>query len=522
MTEKSFQRISRRNLLKGAGFIGGVVLSNSKRPSLSAKPEYEAYPFSLGVASGDPFPDSVVIWTRLAAQSLSNFLAKTTIPVQWYLAEDEQMTQIIAQGEGFASPELGHSVHIVVENLKPDRFYWYRFQTGVHISPVGRTRTSPIGSPNKLCFAFVSCQNYEHGYFNAYRHLAKETLDFVIHLGDYIYEEASKSSEDFPRSHGSSEPVDLEGYRQLYALYRSDPDLQEVHRLFPFICTWDDHEVENDYANLESANFDNVEWFKKRRAAAYQAYYEFLPLRPLSRPQGEKMQIYRHIDWGDLARFYILDGRQYRDDQPCDANGTGGGQIIPNCEERLAQKRSLLGQDQENWLYEGLSSSSARWNIIAQPYLFSQLKVTITEEALFWSDGWDGYLANRQRILEFISKKRPSNPVFIGGDIHSFWISEIHRDFDDLTSEIIATEFVGTSISSNSLDYNMLAAILPQNPHVKFFESRLRGYVKCDISPSLWQAQLKVVDTVKKANSKLSTLATFHVKTGIAKIESGF
>lgn len=519
MFGQSMKRISRRNLLKGAGLLGGVLLSYSKNTTLSATPEYEAYPFSFGVASGEPNANSVVIWTRLAAQSLPPSLKSATIPVQWELAEDEDLTQIMAQGEGLASPELGHSVHVVVERLKPDRFYWYRFQTGVHISPVGRTRTIPLGSPSQLSFAFVSCQNYEHGYFNAYRYLAQENLDFVLHLGDYIYEGAGQSSPKVVRSHGSPEAVDLEGYRQRYALYRSDPDLQLVHRLFPFICTWDDHEVENDYANLNSANSDQVDSFKTRRAAAYQAYYEFLPLRPFSRPQGEKMQLYRRLDWGDLARFQILDGRQYRDAQPCNVNGKGGGQIIPNCEERLAPGRSLLGEAQENWLEQGLSSSPARWNIIAQPYLFSQLKRIVNQQVFFWSDGWDGYPANRQRILNLIAEKRPSNPVFLGGDIHSFWVNEVHRDFEDLTSEIVATEFVGTSISSNGIDYEQVAAVLPDNPHVQFFESRLRGYLKCDVSASVWQAQLKVVDTVKETNSQLTTLATFQVKSGIPQIE---
>ena len=345
----------------------------------------------------------------------------------------------------------------------------------------------------------------------------------MIHLGDYIYEgESTKSTKKFPRSHDSPEPTDLEGYRQRYTLYRSDPDLQEAHRLFPFICTWDDHEVDNDYANLESADVDDIEWFRKRRAAAYQAYYEFLPLRPYSRPQAENMQLYRYLDWGNLARFYVLDTRQYRDDQPCDDDGKGGRKVINNCEERLDQKRSLLGQTQEKWLQENLSSSSAHWNVIAQPYLFSQLKITLTDdESLFLSDAWDGYPTNRQRIMELIEQKRPSNPVFIGGDIHSFWVNEVYRDFDDLNSEILATEFVCTSISSNHrVNHNLVTAILPLNPHVQFFESRLRGYVKCELSPSVWQAQLKVVDTVKKTNSKLSTLATFQVKSGSTKIES--
>ncbi|OKH26788.1 alkaline phosphatase [Hydrococcus rivularis NIES-593] len=508
-------RLKRRNLLLGAGVLGGLAITNRSR-YLIAQPKYSDYPFSLGVASGEPDSNSVVLWTRLAPNPRrGNALPSADIPLQWQVATDEKMRRVVAKGVVSATPEWAHSVRVVVEGLESDRWYWYQFRTGNEVSPVGRTRTcpAPTASSERLSFAFASCQNYEHGYFNAYRHMSEEEIDFVIHLGDYIYEGGGAPRPDDVRSHGSPEPMDLEGYRRHYALYRSDRDLQEAHRLFPFICTWDDHEVDNDYANLESQDFDEIAAFAKRRAAAYQAYYEHLPFRPASRPQGDRMQLYRRFSWGNLALFHVLDTRQYRDDQACDENGDGGGQVV-ECQERLAEARSLLGQPQEQWLLDGLTNSSAHWDIIAQQYLVAQLKQQKDGREGYWSDGWDGYAANRKRILDHIAQQRPSNPIFIGGDIHSFWVSELKPDFQDPASPTVACEFVGTSISSNGVPYEQFASVLPENPHIKFFESRLRGYVKCAVSRQEWRSDLRVVDTVKQQDSKVSTLATFIVEDG--------
>lgn len=514
-----FKRISRRSLLLSAGFLGGLWLSPPQSSSTVAQTQSIDNPFNLGVASGEPDPNSVVIWTKLNPQSLPLRGKIANLPIQWRVTTDEKLTQIIAEGTTLAVSDLDYAVHVVVNGLEPNQWYWYQFQTGTEVSPIGRTRTAPIGTTEQLSFAFVSCQNYEHGYFNAYRHLAREELDFIIHLGDYIYESSGRANSDFPRNHNSPEPTDLEGYRQRYRLYKSDPDLQEAHRLFPFICTWDDHEVENDYANLESENFESIESFKQRRIAAYQAYYEHLPLRPSAKPQGEKIQLYRRFQWGDLATLHILDERQYRDDQACDQNGKGGGQIIVNCQERLEEQRSLLGHAQEQWLFKGLENSTTQWNIIAQPYLVAELKRTQKNQQAFWSDAWDGYAASRQRLLNFIAQKSPPNPIFIGGDIHSFWVTELKLDFQDLSSPNVACEFVGTSISSNGLPYEQVAPVLAENPHIQFFESRLRGYVKCTVSDHLWRSDLQVVNTVREKNSTLTTLASFGVESGKPKIQ---
>ena len=509
--------MSRRNFLLATGSLTGLTLAQARlRPTLSFR-KYSGYPFSLGVASGDPMPDSVVLWTRLAPNPLrSTSMPPVNVPVMWQIATDEKMGRVVAKGEAIATPELAHSIRVVVNGLESDRWYWYQFKAGKEISPIGRTKTAPNVKDilRKLTFAFVSCQNYEHGYFNAYSHLAEEDLDFVLHLGDYIYEYAPKANSNHPRQHIGQESTDLETYRQRYGLYKSDPDLQAAHAAFPFICTWDDREVDNDYANGESQDFDPVEKFLIRRAAAYQAYYEHLPLRPVSRPYGPYMRLYRRFSYGQLAQFSLLDSRQYRSDQVCDNNGRGGGQLIAECPDRFDRDRTLLGSQQESWLFEGLARSPFTWNVVAQQTLVAQLKQKLEDKTAYWSDGWDGYPLSRRKILEFISQHRPSNPVFIGGDIHSFWVTDLKTDFDDRNSPVVASEFVGTSISSNGVPYERFASYLKDNPHVKFFESRLRGYVKCTADRKKWTSDLRVVNTVKHPRSTLQTLASFVVENG--------
>lgn len=516
------RQVRRRGLLISAGALTGLVLGKSARDAnarqwlqrVAAQPRFSAYPFSLGVASGDPLPDSIVLWTRLAPNPLNGGgLPPLDVPIRWQMATDEKMRKVVARGTVLATPELAHSVRVVVSGLEPGRWYWYQFQAGSEISPMGRTRTAPaMGSHiNRLVFAFASCQDYEQGYYTAYRHMAEEDLDVVFHLGDYIYEGPPQDGR--PRRHVGPEPVDLETYRQRYTLYKTDPDLQAAHAAFPFICTWDDHEVDNDYANQESQDFDDPAVFLRRRAAAYQVYYEHLPLRPSSMPMGPDMGLYRRLTFGDLAEFSVLDTRQYRNDQACDNNKSGGGQVVNKCEERLDPNRSMLGDKQERWLLDGLARSRARWNVIAQQYLMAELQQLGPGEA-YWSDGWDGYAANRRRILEFLQQRRLSNPVVIGGDIHSFWVSDLKPDFRNPTSPVVASEFVGTSISSGGVPYDRFAAILPNNPHIKFFESRLRGYVRCTVTHKQWTSDLRVVDTIKRPGAPIRTLATYVVEDG--------
>ncbi|MGF1603466.1 MAG: alkaline phosphatase D family protein [Thermosynechococcaceae cyanobacterium] len=507
--------MKRRYFLLSAGVLGCTLVKQPPVATLTTHPKFSSYPFSLGVASGDPWPESVVLWTRLAPNPLSQTsLPTTTIPVQWQIATDETMSQVVAKGTVLATPELAHSVRVVAEGLQPGRWYWYQFKAGNEVSPKGRTRTAPApgNGDQQLKLAMVSCQHYEQGYFTAYRHLAQANLDVVFHLGDYIYE--GKAVSGRVRKHLGSEAMDLDTYRLRYALYKTDPDLQAAHAAVPFIVTWDDHEVENDYANDQSQDFVDRAKFLKRRAAAYQAYYEHMPLRPSAQPNGPNMQLYRRFRFGDLVEFSVLDTRQYRDDQACDEKGKGGGQMVYDCKERLDPERSMLGATQEKWLQDGWMQSKTQWNAIAQQQLMAPLEQKLGEVSGFWSDGWDGYAPTRQRLLNFMSQRQLANPVVLGGDLHSFWVTDLKSDYQNEKAPVIATEFVGTSISSGGPNYDLLSSFLPDNPHIKFFESRLRGYIQCTIEPKQWVSQLQVVDTVATPESSLRILASFAVESG--------
>lgn len=511
--------LRRRQVLLGTGALTGLAIA-SRWHKVIAQPRFSAYPFSLGVASGDPLSTSVVIWTRLAPEPLTanGGMPPANVPVQWQVSDDENMRRIISSGTVMATPELGHSVRVEVQGLRPAQWYWYQFRVGDEVSAIGRTRTTPGNGYrlDQLNFAFASCQNWEQGYFTAYKHMVQEDLDVVFHLGDYIYEGNPTTRTDRPRRHANPEPVDLSGYRIRYGQYKSDLDLQKAHAAFPFICTWDDHEVDNDYADENSQDFDDPQVFLQRRAAAYQAYYEHMPLRPSSLPRGADMQLYRRFSFGDLAEFSVLDTRQYRTDQACANTQRGGGSLVQvdECPELFNSDRTMLGSEQEKWLLKGLASSKTQWNVIAQQYLMAQLDEQPGEGQGFWTDGWDGYLSERDRILRFIQQQKIANPVVIGGDIHSFWVTDLKSDFNDPKSPVVASEFVGTSISSSGVPFDTFSSYLPDNPHIKFFESRLRGYVRCTVSRQLWTSELQVVDTVDTPNAPIRTLRTYVVENG--------
>jgi alkaline phosphatase D len=468
-------------------------------------------PFTLGVASGDPMPDGVVLWTRLAPDPLTGGgMPSKPVEVEWQVARDEQMSQIAKKGKATASPDLAHSVHVEVRGLEPARWYWYQFRTGSHVSGVGRTRTAPEPRKqlSKLAFAFASCQHYETGYFTAYRHMVQEELDLIVHLGDYIYESPMRQGR--PRQHTGGEPVSLNDYRNRHALYRTDPDLQKAHALFPWIVTWDDHELENNYASDKSEDGAPRDQFLERRANAYQAYYEHMPLRRTSMPRGSSLQLYRRLAFGDLAEFFVLDTRQYRTDQPC---GDGNK---PQCPEALSPQATMLGGDQERWFLDGLSRSRRRWNVIAQQVMMSKVDRMAGPDTGFAMDQWSGYESARNRILKFLDERKPSNPIVITGDIHSNWVADLKLDFANPKSSTVGTEFVGTSISSGgdgSDSVPVVDAYLPENPHVRFYNNQ-RGYVRCIVTPDRWQSDYRVVSFVSKPGADIKTRATFVVENG--------
>jgi alkaline phosphatase D len=492
---------TRRQFLQGVGAL-----------AVSTRLHAQTYPFALGVASGYPSPSGVTLWTRIMGAP-----DRVALAVKWEIAADESMRTIVQSGEQTADPGWAHSVHIDVQGLAADRPYWYRFTAADVQSTIGRTRTAPPAHAaiDRLRFVFASCQQYEQGYYGAYRHIVADDPHFVAFLGDYVYE--SSWGKDHVRSHASLEPYALDDYRARYALYKSDPDLQAAHAACPWLVIWDDHEVDNDYADNRPEDGMQRDAFLLRRAAAYRAYYEHMPLPGRMRPQGPDLRLHTQIGWGSLARIYMLDTRQYRSWQACPRPQRRGGSntVNPeNCTRLGAPGRSMLGRAQERWLEGALGDSGAGWNILAQTTRMTQFDQKPGPGRLAWTDGWDGYPAARERLFKAFHESKTSNPVVIGGDVHAFMVAELKQDFDDPQSPALASEFIGTSITSQGWAQERVAKFLPDNPHVLMTESRYRGYTRVDITPRRWLADLRAMDTVQRRDATCSTLATYVVEDG--------
>jgi alkaline phosphatase D len=474
-------------------------------------PRFPVSPFTLGVASGDPTPNGVVLWTRLAIDPLhGGGMPPERIDVEWRLASDDRMNRVVKSGRAIAGPEWGHSVHVEVDGLAPHTWYWYQFRAGNELSEIARTRTFPVAGAavDRLRFGFVSCQHYEQGLYTAFDHMVKEDLDFAMHLGDYIYENAGVNNQ--VRKHAGGELVTLEDYRNRYAQYRSDPALRAVHAAFPWIVVWDDHEVDNNYAGYVSEHNDPVEEFAKRRAAGYQAYYEHMPLRRTSIPHGPLMQIYRPFAYGNLVNMFMLDTRQFRTDQPC------GDNVKPVCDGVYDPNATMMGPTQERWLIDGLDRSASRWNVIGQQVMMGRLDRMPGPEVRLAMDKWDAYDVERARVLKFLGTRRPSNPVVLAGDVHNNWVNDLHLEVADTRTPIVATEFVGTSISTTGDGADItpaLSAIVSENESVRFCNDQ-RGYVVCELGRDRMQTDYRVVDYVTRTGSPIKTRASFVVENG--------
>jgi alkaline phosphatase D len=483
-------------------------------------------PFQLGVAAGEPRPSGFVLWTRLAPEPLADDphavggLGGGDILIRCEIAEDPGMQRIVRNELAIAEAGFAHSVHLELDGLEPGRPYWYRFMTDDAVSPVGCARTAPAaGAPlDRLRLGFVSCSNYEQGYFAAYRHLAEEAPDLVLFLGDYIYESVDRSAFAVRHHADGAVATTLAGYRHRYAQYRLDPDLRALHAAAPCLMTWDDHEVQNDYAGAWSQDFERPEAFLARRAAAYRAFYEHMPLSPTrSHPDGVAMRVYDQFAFGDLASIMMLDGRQYRSQEACYRPPNGGGHVVTaeSCPDLLDPTRSMLGGDQEVWLYDRLAHSQARWNLIGQNVVMAAfLDGRPPEQSHHWTDAWDGYPANRSRLIDHIASSGVANPVVLTGDNHAFWANDLKRDFNDPRSPTIATEFVGTSITSFGPPYEQFMSKLSDNPHVHFFESRKRGYVSVDLSPQQMTTRFQALSDGADPEATIGTLKTFVVEAG--------
>lgn len=470
------------------------------------------YPFAIGVASGDPTPDGFVIWTRLAPKPLDGGgMPHENLQVRWQVADDESFTKIAAEGTAVATPELAHSVHVEVPGLEANRWFHYRFMFGDAESPTGRARTAPAAdaAPNGLKLAFASCQHFESGYYTAYKHMVDDQPDLIAHLGDYIYEGPGKSTAF--RTHVGPLLRELTDYRNRHAQYKTDEQLQAAHAHCPWLVTWDDHEFANNCAGAISEKpDDDPTSYLFRRAAAYQAYYEHMPLRRSQLPHGPDMTLYRNVKFGRLAEFNILDTRQYRSDQPC---GDGNK---PPCDEVYDPKRTLLGDEQEQWLYRRLGESPATWNVLTQQIMIARVDRKAGDEIGYSMDQWPGYEASRQRLLKFFAEHPKLNSVAVAGDIHCNWANNLQVDSSVESSPVVAAEFVGTSISSGGDGGEQrkdTPQMLTENPFVKFFNDE-RGYVTCEFTPQTCTARYRTVPFVSKPDAPINTRATFVVEAG--------
>jgi len=483
-------------------------------------PELSADPFRLGVASGDPLPTSVILWTRLVADldDPRGGVGDGDLEVAWEVATDDTFSTLVASGRAPAPAVLGHSVHVDVDGLEPDSWYAYRFRVANHTSPTGRTRTLPdaAATPERLRLAFASCQDYTNGYYSAHRAMAADELDLVLFLGDYIYEYGGAGTGD-RAVRPTREIISLDDYRLRYATYKSDPDLQAAHARCPWMVTWDDHEVENNYAAGTSEDGAPAAEFDARRAAAYQAYYEHQPLR-LEPPTGSDWRIFRSARFGTLADLFLLDGRQYRTDQACNSAQDALVQAA-SCPELGEEERTMLGPEQESWLADGLAESPATWKVIAQQTVMSSL---VLGTLILNVDQWDGYPAARDRLLGFVRAQGIDGVVVLTGDIHSAGAGVLSTTGPDGATVPVAVEFVGTSITSSTL-----AGIVPGGerllnddtfPGIEYLNVRDHGYARCTVTPDEWRTEYVMVESIDRADAPTRIDATLVVPPGATEL----
>ncbi len=481
---------------------------------LRARPlfRFPDYPFRLGVASGDPSPDGVVLWTRLIPSPFDEFygMKNEAVEVEWQIASDEAMTKIIAAGSQLAEPVKAHSVHVEVFGLRPHTFYWYRFRVGSEISPKGRTRTLPLPemSVDTVRLGVVSCQKYEDGFFTGFRHLADEDMDLILHLGDYIYEKGGKFNK--PRTHRGKTCRTIEDYRNRYTQYKMDDDLQAAHASHPWAVSFDDHEFVNDYAGADEGNGDPQDKLTARRSAAYQAYYEHMPLRRFCIPVRHSMRLYRRFRFGNLLSVNVLDTRQYRTEQPC-----YNGKQTARCEEVFNKEATILGKNQERWLFKNLTEDKVRWNAIAQQVIVAPRQL---RENMYSMDKWDGYEVARQRLFHTLRVGKVLNPIILSGDNHRHSAADINMRPGDPDTPVLASEFIGGSITSRGDGFSMTEygqRILNLNPHFKYFCDQ-RGYMRCIITAKKWQTDYRIMDYVERAGSPIETRVSYAIEHGHA------
>lgn len=528
--------LSRRALLRSALCAAGSALLFTPVPRVRAQTRWSSYPFQLGVASGDPASDGFVIWTRLCPDPRdAALLGRVAYEVAFEIAEDRDFKTVRKRGIAVAMPHLAHSVRVEVTGLEAGREFFYRFHVGREESPTGRATTCPApGQISPVKFVATSCAHYEQGFFSAYRHLAADRPDLVFALGDYIYE--SSWGWRRVRAFDVNEAQSLDDYRRRYAQYRLDPDLQLAHHACPWVFTWDDHEVENDYSGTLSedascsGDAERVA-FIARRAAAYQAYFEHLPIRSSRLGPNGALRVNGALVWGDLARFIVLDNRQFRSAQACASPATvqscdiqrrvgittGGGEAIdplaPACKAAMQDPRhTMLGFEQEAWLAHEFGTAREHWTVLAQSLVFADIRSGTLEHPRVFSDTWAGYPQARQRLLSAAAKHRVRNLVVASGDVHSFWVSEIPGP----DSRPVGTEFVTSSIATQTSHRPGVMGAL--NPHIRYHEGRYSGYLRFDLDTERLRADVVGVENIRDAASNPLELARFEVQSGSSQV----
>ena len=510
--------LSRREALRwtSALLLGAVPASAGALIAPSTR-RFADDPFKLGVASGDPLPDSVVLWTRLAPFPFDPAgVDPVPFHVEWRMATDERMQQVVASGVAIASPELAHSVHVEVAGLRPRTDYFYQFACGGYESPIGHTRTAPLvgTAMEKVRFALAACQSFTDGYFAAYRDMAAHDLDFILHVGDYVYESPYN---DPVRRIPVPEAMDLWGYRALHAQYKLDPDLRAAHATAPWFAIWDDHEVANDWGGDYGGTTPQEQW-SARKAAAFQAYYEHMPLRLSARPARGELRLYGRAVFGDLMELNLLDNRQYRDLPACLDSGVARRAVSPaTCPRILDEKRSLLGAQQEKWLLRGLGSQRSRWTVLGQSGVFAPLDLLEDEGLQLVQDGWDGFFAGRQRILDVLRQRNIANAVTLGGEIHTFYAGHVNAEPLNEKSKPLITEIITTSVSAGGGGeerYQSGQRLIAQQPFATYWDNRWRGYTLNEVTHKGWQADLRKVEDVRVPASPVNLLTRLEIEAG--------
>jgi alkaline phosphatase D len=521
------KEIDRRTFLGGlagvgvAIWAGGGLLATRVR-SAGATQAVPADPFRLGVASGDPRPDSVILWTRLAADPTSpEPMPPVQVPVRWEVATDERFAKVVRSGRRTTGPDVGHSVHVDVRGLDAGRHYFYRFRVGDEVSPTGRTRTAPEAGRriDRIAFGVTSCQSYQAGYYTAYEAMSRDDLAFVVFLGDYIYELPLGAV----RSHGLPASVSLDDFRRHYAVAHADPQLQAAHAAAPWIVTWDDHEVEDNYAGLNPGELgkarepDSVADFPAKRAAAYRAWWENMPVR--AKPPGAdgSMHIYRSFRFGDLVTMPVADDRQYRTPEATEGQGPveppGGGPLLPAALDREA---TILGREQERWLQRTLDRSGARWNVLAQQTQMAAVDHTPEDGASsgYSADTWDGYVASRNRLLGHVEKAKVENFVTLGGDTHTSSVADLRADYQKDGSPVVGTEFTAPPVTSPETLAPQFVEGALRNPWIHLFDTTNKGYLRVEATRPRLRAAFRYVTTVQQPQAEPMAGTSWVVESG--------